>query len=53
MLSESYRQRFSGLARVYGEAAYRTAFSLLIAFLGLGIIAGLFTRETACQPYRE
>ncbi len=39
--------------RVYGEAAYRTAFSLLIAFLGLGIIAGFFTRETGCRPFKE
>ena len=39
--------------RIYSAEAYSTAFSLLIGFLVLGIIASFAARETRCQPFSE
>lgn len=47
-LSETYLQRFSGVARLYGEAALKNFFESHMAIIGLGGV-GSWTAEALCR----
>jgi hypothetical protein len=50
MLDMKWLGQMQAGVRVYGLAAYKAGFSMMLAWVALALILLFFTRETRCKP---
>ncbi|WP_394700190.1 MFS transporter [Breoghania sp.] len=53
VLDNMWTGNFSNGVRIYDAAAYRSGFSIMLAWIGISFLLLLFTRETKCQQMVE